>query len=322
MQEIFSAIYVGAAAITTPLALAASIVGLFFFLLLRIISSLKTAIEKITGANAYRLLVQILRYGFILALCALLLAGAGYIYQPVYERLIGREELVRLGNEQLSQRRAAAALSTGDQLIKDWPDFFAGYRIAGSAAFMAADYENSVSYFERTINLLVDVEDCSADSVNARASYAAALGASGRIELALENARRIASCNLDNAQRFNFAKISLISGNFEEAEDLLSQIIFDRSPPDVRDRAYITYAVLGLLFGETESEIRRRLIMANCLNGNIKSVYLGIYGQSAMPQGFSQDFEFELQELTRFFEVIDFGIFGEELNNIANCQGA
>ena len=322
MDGVLSAIYNGAAAITNPLALGALICGLFFWLSSKIVGALKSPIEKITGENAFRLLNRVLTYGFVLGLVGLLTAAVGFLYQTIYENFIERERLTRVGYHQLNQRRPTDAIETGSTLVSGWPEYFDGHKIIGSASFMSGDYEAAIAHFEDALALTDNTDGCQQEYLDSVSNLSAALGASGQTSLALERLEGIQSCGFENDQTFNLAKLYLIERRFDEAEELILILIESRTPPDLRDRAYFMHAALGVADSEQSEEIVSRLIQAHCINPAIRSLFVGLESDEVSPQGFSQDFAYELEILEPFMEELDLRHFSDQIQDITNCDGA
>ena len=324
MEEFIKAIYPYAASLTNPLALAGTTILLFFGIAKISISALGPALANATGRDATATLRQIITYGFILALVALLGALFSWGIEQVYKRYYEQTALIREGDQAARNRDPLSLSKIGTELVSRWPNEPYGYSFLGQAHFLNQDYACAARTFDSgLVHFSTDLSACERKHVNMQISFAAALGADQRVEEALSAMSAVTNCPIPKGASFNLAKLLVLNGNEEEGlEYIKDSSLVDSSVPDYRDRTYLLEAVALIRLSSPPESVIEKLLASYCVNTSFSGIILNVSSdQTGAPSGDkNQTYAFERGIVKAFLDDNNLRPqLGDLFSNLNNC---
>lgn len=267
-------VYSAAQSAGTFLALAGAVLFSFFGIAKVIVHALSVPIRRIIPEHAYKLLVLILTYGFVLACLTLIGAFGSYALQHVIKKW-ALEQQVR---SHLINRLPLESEAVAKEIISNWPNDPRGYRFLAASAFQQKKYDFAAKNFEMAISTYSkNMTACELQAENHLVSdYIAATAASGKSREAYAEMKKIESCNLDKMDKLNFGKLSLVNRDFERSSGYLEPLHSDESRPDLRDKANILLSILYLLRDGQKDGFVKHFSRAVCLNPALRPLAFGI----------------------------------------------
>lgn len=325
MQAFGLELYKIAADIGSPIAIAATTILLFFLLLKLVLSKFEAPIKKISGTQAFVVVMSVITYGLIVTVIAAV-GGLGlYGYEKYYEKYALKQDLISQAERALENQESGNAIEIGKNIIRAWPNDYQGYRILANAHYLNGDYKTAGKTFDMAISFVENANKCDVTFKNLTASSVAAHASAGDLKAAAKRMEVISGCSLEKGMLFNHAKLMIFTGEPDLALKILNDSrLRNKSRPDYRDRTAFEAGVAHMVRGKERWQVAalNEFVRASCLNEKFGKLVNSVVISSATdpPGSLTQGFDLETQFLreSKFQEFLQ--VLKEKMEKSDACE--
>lgn len=264
-----------AVSVSTPLSVAGLAIAVLYLLYA---SVLRQKLAPLFAADTFKLLNQVLRYVFYLALTALVLGIGSYTAVTLCKDTnfcrtasVDKARLESDIQQFLVQGYYFDALKTAEQLVAADPGNAKAHRLKGNALYRMKNYSAALLAFDKALELQPDMAEASFNK-------ASALLKIGDYASAEDIFSRLAEANTgDYAARFNLAETQLLMRKFDGAR--ANYAIVHKGSPKHRGGSALGLGIAAALSQDRPNSMAialQRFGEAVCVDPKLRALFSGI----------------------------------------------